>query len=72
MKATCKVKKNVGALADEIFQIVEEDQGYAFISDGLNSIKSRKKLFATVRGALKHTEISARKIRKWLKKHGEL
>lgn len=65
-------KESVGFLADEIFQMVEHDQGFAFISDGLNSCKNKKQLFATVRGALKYTEISARKMRKWLKRYGEL
>lgn len=66
------MKKNVAALADEIFALVERDQGFGFICDGLGALKNKEKLFAVVRGALKHTELAAKKMRKWLKTHGQL
>lgn len=60
-------ERNLGA---ELFDLVERDQGYAFISDAISGLPDEK-VFDLARGALKHTEITARKIRQWLKKHGE-
>lgn len=66
------MKKSVNALADEIFALIQEDQGFGFISDGLGGLKSEKELFTVIRGALKHTELAAKKIRAWLKKYNQL
>ncbi len=60
-------KRNLGK---ELFALVERDQGYSFISDAIDELPDEK-VFDIARGALKHTEITARKIRQWLKKHGE-
>lgn len=65
-------KSSVEVLADEIFKVLQFHQGYAFVSDGLGALRNRKTLFAVVRGALKHTEASARIMRRWLRKYGEL
>ena len=51
--------------------MVERDQGYAFVSDGLGYNGDVAQVFNVARGALKATESSARKIRKFLKKYGE-
>lgn len=55
-------------LADEIFTMVQHDQGRGFISDGMGVAKSQEQLFDWVESALYHTECSARIMRKWLKK----
>lgn len=62
----------VASLADEIFFLVQVDQGFGFISDGLGALPSRQKVFDTVRGALKASERATRKMRRWLKKYGQL
>ena len=59
--------KNLGA---ELFKLVEQDQGYAFVSDAIDELPDER-VFDIARGALKHTEIVAAKIREFLKKHGE-
>jgi hypothetical protein len=58
--------------ADEIFRLVEKDQGFAFISDGLGAVKSLQDLYAIVKITLRHTEKTARLIRAWLKKEGQM
>lgn len=62
-----RTKKNLGS---ELFRLVEADQGFAFISDAVDELPDER-VFDIARGALKHTEIVAAKIRRWLKKHGE-
>lgn len=61
----------VALLADEIFRLVQEDQGFGFVSDGMGALPDRKNVFAFVRGALKHTERAAGKMRRWLRKYGQ-
>jgi len=48
-------------------KLVEQDQGWAFISDAIDDLPDEK-VFDIARGALKHTEIVAAKIRRFLKK----
>lgn len=67
-----RANKTVEALADEIFRLVEADQGKGFISDGLGALESKATLFSVVRGHLVRTERAARKIRRWLNGYGEL
>jgi hypothetical protein len=62
----------IAQLAEEIFGLVEYDQGKAFISDGIEASKSRRELFAVVRGSLKHSEIVVTKTRAFLRKYGQL
>jgi hypothetical protein len=57
-------------LGAELFGLVEAEQGYAFVSDAVSGLPD-KRVFDIARGALKHTEIVARKLRKWLKDHGQ-
>ncbi len=58
-------------LGAELFGLVEADQGYAFISDGLGYNGDVEKVFNVARGALRSTESSAKKIRRFLKKYGQ-
>ena len=60
--------KTKAQLADELFRLVERDQGAAFISDGLLP----ERVFDVARISLHHSEAVARKLKRWLKKHGEL
>ncbi len=69
---TAAKNKSVSKLADELFQLVQEDQGKAFISDGLDIISPHRKLFAVVRGALYHNRIASRKIALWLRQYDEM
>lgn len=52
----------------ELFRLVEQDQGWAFVSDAIDELPDER-VFDIARGALKHTEIVARKIRRFLKKY---
>lgn len=58
-------------LGEELFELVERDQGYAYISDGMGSM-TRQQFFDMTRRALKHSDIATTKIRSFLRKHGEL
>lgn len=60
-------EENVGA---ELFELVEADLGYAHISDGIDELPPEK-VFNIARGSLKHLDIAAKKIRHFLKKHGQ-
>jgi hypothetical protein len=60
-----KTKRNLGA---ELFRLVEQDQGWAFISDAIDELPDER-VFDIARGALKHTEIVAVKIKRFLKKY---
>ena len=57
--------------ADEIFRAVEDSQGKAFISDGLNALSSAATVFATVRYHLKHARKTVRIIEGFLEKYRE-
>lgn len=60
--------KTKGQLADELFRLVERDQGMAFISDG--TLPDR--VFIMARLSLRYSERVVQKLKRWLKKHGEL
>lgn len=55
----------------ELFRRVEQEQGYAFISDGIDEI-SDERVFNIARAALKHTENTARIIRAFLRRYHQL
>lgn len=57
-------------LGAELFDLVERDQGYAFVPIAISGLPDER-VFDIARGALKHTEIVAQKIRQWLKKHNQ-
>ena len=61
---------NAGKMADELFALVESDQGKAFISDGMDCMKPSD-IISAARTSLRYTEKVARKLRKWLGKHGD-
>lgn len=57
-------------LGGELFLLVESDIGHAHISDGIEHLPDDR-IFNIARGSLKHLESAAKKIRKFLKKHGQ-
>lgn len=64
--------KTVAALADELFGLVQLDQGKGFVSDGLEVIETRAEFFEIVRGHLEHSERACQKLRAFLRKYDEL
>ena len=52
-------------LADELFLLVQGDQGKAFISDGLD-VLTPADIVEAARTSLRYTERVARKLRQWL------
>ncbi len=58
-------------LADELFVLVQGDQGKAFISDGLDALSPRD-IVEAARTSLRFTEASARKLRRFIKAHRKL
>jgi len=52
-------------LADELFALVERDQGYSYISDG-NGHMTRDQIVAVARASLEAHERCARALRRWL------
>lgn len=58
-------------LGDELFLLIERDQGKAFISDGIGML-SEDQIFALARQSLAISENIAKKLRMWLKRHGQL
>lgn len=63
--------KSVEQLGDEVFSLVQEAQGKAFVSDGINALSDTKTLFGVIRGHLTKNEEATRILRKWLRKYGE-
>ena len=63
---------SVEDLAQSAFAAVEYDQGKGFVSDALGALGSRKKIFKVLRIHLRHSEIAAKKLREFLRLHGEL
>ncbi len=55
-------------LAEEIFGLVEYDQGKGFVSEGMG-VLTPKEIVETVRTALWHTEVAGRKMQQWLQDH---
>jgi len=64
--------KTVDQLCDELFLAVEHSQGFAFISDAEGATMTRAQFFERIRGRLAWTEKSAKIIRNFLFKYGEL
>lgn len=60
-------EKSVG---HELFELVEEDLGYAHISDAIEELPPER-VFDIARGSLRSCESAAKKIRRFLKKHGQ-
>ncbi len=55
-------------LADELFRLVETDQGKAFLSDGLD-VLAPADIIRAARTSLWYTERVARKLRRFLDQH---
>lgn len=58
-------------LNDELFGMVEEAQGFAYVSDGVKPNMSRADYFAQARINLRHARRAVRAIERFLRKHGE-
>ncbi len=58
-------------LADELLESVETAQGYFFVSDG-ETFPTTAQFFERIRGRLEYGKLAVRKMRAFLKKHGEL
>lgn len=55
-------------LAEELFKLVECDQGKAFISDGIG-VLSEEGIYGLARQTISINERLNRKLKAWLKKH---
>jgi hypothetical protein len=66
-----KKEPTVQELGNELFDLVEQDQGFAFISDGCG-MGERDQFFRNVRNSLRRTMLSADKMQGFLLKYGEL
>lgn len=64
-------KMRVALLADDLFNAIQRDQGYFYVSDG-ETFASTAKFFNRIRGRLRHGRIAIRKMEAFLRKHGEL
>ncbi len=71
-KAAKPPQKTGAELGRELFELVQGDQGQAFIGDGLQDEFSADEIFGIARGSLILTERCAAKLRRWLKRHGQL
>lgn len=62
----------VEALSDELFKLVEEAQGFAFVSDAEGAGMTEEQFFERVRGRLAWSEESCRLLRQFLRGHKQL
>ena len=62
-------KTEAVSMADELWRSVEADQGFAFISDGINRLDTPEEVLALARGSLKHFRRVVRTLEKFLKKY---
>ncbi len=58
------------SLAECLFTAVQTEQGFAYISDGLE-VRSDADIRAIARGALMHTRRTARILERWLRDHDD-
>lgn len=58
-------KRTVGG---ELFRLIEQDQGFAFISDAVDELPLERVL-AIARGSLRYTEATATKLRQFIRKY---
>ena len=72
MGSTRKTAPSVEELNDELFALVEEAQGHAFISDGEGGKMNQEEFFERVRGRLMWSEKSCALIRRFLRKYAQL
>ena len=64
-------RAEVTKLVDELFRTVEKPQGFAHCSDG-ETFGTKVDFFVRVRGRLEWSKAATRRIRAFLRKHGEL
>lgn len=64
-------KDEIAALANELFGAVQMEQGYAYVSDG-EYFDNKADFFVRIRGRLEWSKAATRRMRAFLKKHGEL
>jgi hypothetical protein len=64
-------RDEVDALTDELFHAVQKEQGYAHVSDG-ETFATKAEFFRRIRGRLEWSRAATRRMRAFLKKHGEL
>ncbi len=57
-------------LSDGLFAAVQKDQGYGFISDGMDHY-SDADVIAVARGSLMHSRRVVRILEKWIKKYDD-
>lgn len=57
-------------LADSLFNAVQKDQGFAFISDGMDEMNDST-VIAIARGSLMHSRRVVRILEKWLAKYDD-
>lgn len=60
---------SVRELGNMLFRLVHEDQNLGYVSDAIANIESRERLFAVVRGHLKHSRRAVRRMEAWLKEY---
>lgn len=64
-------ESEVHKLADELFRKVEKEQGFAFVSDG-ETFATKEEFFERIRWRYEWSRAASRRIRAFLKAHGEL
>lgn len=57
-------------LSESLFAAVQQDQGFAFISDGLDEFADAD-VIAVARGSLLHSRRVVRILERWLKKYDD-
>lgn len=62
----------VSDLVDELFDAIQEDQGHGFFSDGEGVGLTHQQYFDHARTRLVYNERAIKKIKKFLRKYGEL
>lgn len=59
------------AMGSALWKIAEADQGFAYIADAVETY-DEKLVFEIARGSLYHSERYVRRLKAWLKRHGQL
>lgn len=57
-------------LAEEVFRRIEADQGYSYISDGIE-VNTPEQIFALMRRSIKHHKICVVKLNRILRKYNQ-
>jgi hypothetical protein len=62
---------SVEELALELFNYVEEEQGFGFVSSGGDGLKTHEQFFNVARAWYKHSKNAVKKIEVFLKKYDQ-